>query len=171
MLYSLTYILNTDGRNWFEMEPPRLEVSYLPKCWNKHVPPCVIWGAMGEAHGWGVMCVVHLRWTVVEPCRTSFQMCRSWYFPIFLLKDGSLTQMYMAFLMVLIMPCASLPTMVKQSTLIGCPIAWLCWKKGDGLWGPSQFPDISLLTFYLDAFVPADYPTLLSTGVLVFGCH
>ena len=41
--------------------------------------------------------------------------------------DGSLTQMYMANEMVLVVLCASLPMMVKQSTLIGCPMAWLCW--------------------------------------------
>ena len=97
-----------------------------------------------------VMCIAHLRWSDGVFCRTSSQMCISWYFPIFLLRDGSLTQKYMASLMFLVMPCASLPIMVQQSALIGCPMARLCWWMG---WGalrcpfslpqsPSKFPDI-----------------------------
>ena len=35
--------------------------------------------------------------------------------------------------------------------------------------GPSQIPDILLLRFFLGAFVPVDYPTLLISRLLVFG--
>ena len=72
----------------------------------------------------GVMYVVTL--DEVKVCLVGpHPMCGSWYFPMFLLRDGSLTEMYMASLMVLVVPCASLLMMVKQSTLVGCPIAWL----------------------------------------------
>ena len=35
--------------------------------------------------------------------------------------------------------------------------------------GPSKSPDVVLLTICLDAFVPVDYPTVLNSGVFVFG--
>ena len=52
---------------------------------------------------------------------------RSCYFPRFLMRDGSLTQMNMASLVVLVMLCVSLLIMGMQSTLMECPVDWLCW--------------------------------------------
>ena len=45
--------------------------------------------------------------------RTSSQTCGRWYLPTFLLRDGSLTLMYRASLIVLIWFKSSLPTMLK----------------------------------------------------------
>ena len=59
-------------------------------------------------------------------------MCESWYFPKFLLSEGSLTQMYIASLMFLVIPCGSLSTIVKHSGLTGCPVELLQWWIGDG---------------------------------------
>ena len=44
---------------------------------------------------------------------TSSHICGSWYLPIFLFRDGSLTLISMASLMVLVMLWSSLPTMLK----------------------------------------------------------
>ena len=60
------------------------------------------------------------------------QMCGNWYFPMFLLSEGSLTLMNMASLMFLLLPCGSLCIMEKQSGLTGCPVELLCWWMGDG---------------------------------------
>ena len=46
---------------------------------------------------------------------TSSHICGSWYLPIFLFMDGTLTQISMASLMVLVMLWSSLPTMLKLS--------------------------------------------------------
>ena len=59
-------------------------------------------------------------------------MCGNWYFPMFLLSEGSLTLMNMASLMFLVLPCDSLCMMVKHSGLIGCPVVLLCWWMGEG---------------------------------------
>ena len=44
---------------------------------------------------------------------TSSQICGSWYLPIFLLRDGSLTLISIASLIVLVILWSSLPTMLK----------------------------------------------------------
>ena len=80
--------------------------------------------------GWPIGIVVvmgYLRWSDEVSYRTSSKMWGSWYFPRFpLLRDGSFTWINMASLMVLVMPCASLPTVEKQFRLTGCPVVWLC---------------------------------------------
>ena len=60
------------------------------------------------------------------------QTCGIWNFPKFLFKDRSLTSMYMASLMFLVSPCASLSTMVKHSGLTGCPVVEVCRCMGEG---------------------------------------
>ena len=57
---------------------------------------------------------------------TGSQICGSWYLPMFLLSERSLTWMNKASLMFLILPCGSLCMMVKQSGLTGCPVVLLC---------------------------------------------
>ena len=54
--------------------------------------------------------------------RTSSHTSGRWYLPIFLLRDGSLTLMYRAFLIVLIRFWSSLPSMLKllMVTLLWC---------------------------------------------------
>ena len=60
------------------------------------------------------------------PNKTPFHQWSSWYLPIFLLRDGSLTLMNMAFLMVIAMVCDFLPTIEKLSNLVWWPgvLAW-----------------------------------------------
>ena len=85
--------------------------------------------------GWsieGVMVVLsYLSHSDGVSWRTSSHMWGSWYFPRFLSRDGSLTWMYIASLMVLVTTCSSLPTMLKHSSLTGCPLVWLWWCIGD----------------------------------------
>ena len=53
-------------------------------------------------------------------------------FPSSWFKEGSLTLMYMASLMFLANPCASLSTMEKHSGLTGCPVEDVCRCMGEG---------------------------------------
>ena len=65
-------------------------------------------------------------------------MWGSWYFPWFLLRDLLFMQMNITSLMVLMMLCASLPRMEKQSTSTRCPCG-LAVKVNSG-WGSEKFP-------------------------------
>ena len=56
--------------------------------------------------------------------RTSCQICGRWYLPMFLLRDGSLTMIYRASLMVLVRFWSSLPTMSKFLILILSPVVY-----------------------------------------------
>ena len=58
-------------------------------------------------------------------CKMLSQMCGSWYFSRFLLRDGSLTCMNMASFMFLEGPCVSWCMILKHSGLIGCPVEML----------------------------------------------
>ena len=58
--------------------------------------------------------------------------CGSWYLPKFPFKEGSLALINMVSLMFLVVPCASLWTVLKQSGLLGCPVELVCWWMGDG---------------------------------------
>ena len=109
---------------------------------------CVLRGYERPIYG-EVIWLVLLSWSTWVSLRTSSQLCGGWVLPRFLLKDGSLTWMNMVSLMVLVMPCASLPIMVKFEPL----------PKS-----PSWFLNI-LLTIHLSAFVPVDCPTPLHSGV------
>ena len=110
-------------------------------------PPCVSLRRLGYC---GVVTKGYLKWRAGVSCRTSIQMWSSWYIPRFPLRDGSLTQVNMASLLVLVTLCTSLPTMEKQLTLIECPVDWLClymgWGGGSKVFcepvpkGPSQIP-------------------------------
>ena len=64
--------------------------------------------------------------------RTSSQICGRWYLPMFLLRDGSLTLIYRASLMVLIRFWSSLPTISKFSILMLWPVVLLWSNMGDG---------------------------------------
>ena len=64
---------------------------------------------------------------------TPSHMWGSWYLPRFLFNGESWTLMYMASLMVLVMPCNSLPSMEKLSSLMTCPVVWEWSKMGEGL--------------------------------------
>ena len=59
-------------------------------------------------------------------------MCRSWYFPRFLLSGGSCTWMNIASLMVLEWLLTSLCTMLNWLGSMGCPVVvlWRCMGEG-----------------------------------------
>ena len=54
--------------------------------------------------------------------RSSSQICSRWYLPMFLFRDGSLTLIYRASLMVLIRFWSSLPTISKFPILMLWPV-------------------------------------------------
>ena len=63
----------------------------------------------------------------------------AWYFLRFLQRDGSLTQMYMAFLMVPVTACVSLSTIVKHSKSTGYPVVHLAGLVNGG-WDSKMSP-------------------------------
>ena len=94
-------------------------------------------GSGGPSSGWVEMgrcgsAVYYLSWCVGVSCSIWFQICGNWYFPMFLLSEGSFTWMNMASLIFLVLPCGSLCIMVKQSGPTGCPVVLLCWWMRDG---------------------------------------
>ena len=64
--------------------------------------------------------------------RTSSQICGRWYLPIFLFRDGLLTLMYKASLIVLMRFWSSLPSMEKLSIVTASPevLMWSCIGEG-----------------------------------------
>ena len=108
------------------------------------------------------------------------QTCGSWNFPKFLFNDGSLTLMYMASLMFLVSPYASLSIMVKHSGLTGCPVVDVCKCMGEGegalrcslYFSPSVLPDspmyssVQLMLGHLYLYMT---PLLVSLGSLSLG--
>ena len=86
---------------------------------------------VGGLSGWG-WGLDGLHCSVEDACRRLSHMCRSWYFPRFLLRVGSCTQMNMASLMVLEWLLTSLCTMLNCSGSMGCPVVVLCKWMGEG---------------------------------------
>ena len=104
--------------------------------------------------------------------------CGSRNFPKFLFSDGSFTFMYMASLMFLMSPCASLSTMVKQSGLTRCPLVDVCRCMGDGALkcslylSPSDLPDSPMycsIQLMLGHWYLQITPLLVSLGSLSLG--
>ena len=82
--------------------------------------------------------------------RTLFQMCGRLYLPMFLLRVGLLTLMYMASLMALaLIFWPSLPMILKFSTDVVWPVIFWCSKIGEGAFKCS---------LYLSSNVLADSP-------------
>ena len=95
-------------------------------------PTCILCDmGMGWSINEGVVVLHYLSHSDGVSWSTSSHMWGSWYLPRFLLRDESLTQMYIFSVMVLVTPCDSLSTMVKYSKLTGCPVVWLWWCIGD----------------------------------------
>ena len=116
------------GVLWGEGIPHGTTLTKLGLC----MPPCILCD-MGVGHWGGVVVVLsYLNHSDGGSWSASSHMWGSWYLPRFLLGDGSLTQMCIAFLIVLVTPCDSLPIMVKHSSLTRCPLVWLWWCIGDG---------------------------------------
>ena len=93
---------------------------------------------------WVGRCYCHCRWNSQGSfifylslssemlARTSSQTCGRWYLPTFLFKDGSLTLMYIASLIVLIWFKSSLPTISKLLMVTWWPLMLLWSCMGDG---------------------------------------
>ena len=62
------------------------------------------------------MFIIYFSFNSGDLTNTSSQICGSWYLPIFLFRDGSLTLISMASLMVLVMLWSSLSTMLNIHT-------------------------------------------------------
>ena len=121
---------------------------------------------------------VYLSWRSRALNKTSFNIWCNWYFPMFLLRDGSLTLTKIMSLMVLVRVCDSLPTIKKLSNLVWwCEVlAWsLMWKVP---WdAPLTFPQRSL-QFPLYALhhipiyhTPVYYCTFMCHVILVLRGH
>ena len=65
-------------------------------------------------------------------CNMLSQTCGCWYFPKFLLSNGSFTHMNMASFIFLEGPCVSWCMILKHCGLRGCPVELLCWWMGRG---------------------------------------
>ena len=87
----------------------------------------------------------YLRWRSWVLNRTSSNMWPNWNLPMLILRNRSLTLMYMASVMVLVMLSVSLSTMEKLSTLVTLAVVltWSSWGRGpcDVTWA---FPQCSL---------------------------
>ena len=92
-----------------------------------------------------------------------------WYLPTFLLRNRSLTLMYKASLMVLVILCASLLTMEKLSTLIQGGVLRCSLNLFSK--GPCQLNYVLLFTVSMGTLKPVDYPTSLSNLILFLGGH
>ena len=82
---------------------------FMPPVW------CMVGGEGPTVAGFVVL--HYLKYSKGVFCSTLSDMCGSWYFPRFLLRYGSFTQMYIASSMVLVTPCDSLSTMLKHLKL------------------------------------------------------
>ena len=103
-------------------------LTSVVRCWHKlctHCPcahqECVWLSTVG---GWSCG-RDYLRWKSGVLNRASSHMWDNWNLPMLLLRNGSLTLMYMASLMVLVM-YMSLPTVEKLSTLVWWPVVLVC---------------------------------------------
>ena len=144
---------------WGKDHTYQCEVCF-PTVWQRGVAHC------------GMAVEYYLRWRAGMPCRTSCQMWGNWNLHRFLFRDGSMIPMNMASLIVLVMPCASLCTMEKLSTLM---TSFIYGGGGPKIFlkpvpkGLSLFSNVLLFTTWLGTFKPVDYPTLLGESVLIPG--
>ena len=96
---------------------------------------CLVADGMATA-GWLGRC--YLPWSIYFNfssevlSRTSSHMWGRWYLPMFLLRDGLLTLIYNASLIVLLRFWSSLPTILKLSILTWWPLMLLWSKIGEG---------------------------------------
>ena len=133
-----------------------------------HVPPPWL-----VQRGWwreGVLLAVkgrlgYLSCNIGVSCRMLSHIYGNWYFPWFLFKEGSFTQINMASLVFLEVPWASLSMMLKQSGLTGWPVELLCWWMGDEALrcslilspkSPSRFSYVFIWTIDVRAFEMVD---------------
>ena len=108
---------------------------------------------------------------------TSSHMCGRWYLPMFLLRDGLFTLMYIAPLIVLIRFWSSLPTILKLSKVVLWPVI-LKWSyirevplRCSLNLSPSILDDslLFIITLHPVTFVSLDDTIFLCDGILIFG--
>ena len=92
------------------------------------IEPCVDQGGHQALMLWGC----YLSLGSGDLTNTSSYICGSWYLPIFLFRDGSLTLISIASLMGLAILWSSLPTMLKFSRERSWPVVLWChgWVSG-----------------------------------------
>ena len=93
--------------------------------WKMLLPPrvCVLVGRC-YSHKWLMelpQVSIYFKFSSGMLSRTSSQICGRWYLPILLFRDGLLTLIYKASLMVLMRFWSSLPNMEKLSKVTGWP--------------------------------------------------
>ena len=111
--------------------------------------------------------------------RTSSHMCGRWYLPMFLLRDGLFTLMYIASLIALIRFWSSLPSKLKLSMVVLWPVMLKRSYVGRGPSGVPEplskcywwLPCICIITLHPVVFVSVDDVTLLCDGILIFGSN
>ena len=133
-LYLLIWCQNMAGK-----KVPKYRLGEERHPWKDHTYPnkevivyLLVRGVVQWGCGESVCKGDHCKWRAGMSCNTPSQMCGSWYLSRFLFKGGSLTWMYMASLMVLVMPWDSLSTSDKLSSLMECPVVWEWWKMVGG---------------------------------------
>ena len=160
------------GVNWYTWGKDHTDM--MKNC----VYPCV-WHGKGACPFRGVVAPDYLRWSDWVSCRTSSQMWGSWYFHRFLLRNASFKQMNIASLKVLVMPCASLSTMVNSPQKLDVLWSGIVFKWGMGLWDvPLAYPQMSfliplyiLLHSLLESIQNGKLPHFLTHSILVFWGH
>ena len=142
--------------------------------------PHLLYGKPMErlVHEGGVVKLRYLSWSDGVSCKTSSHMCESWYFPKFLLREGSSTWIYMASFMFLV---TTLWFPVNYGEALGaywvsCTLAMVVFRG----WGPqvflesvpkgsAWFPYVFLRTVDVWAFKFIYNPTFLSLLSLSLG--
>ena len=108
----------------------------------------VVWDGRCYCHGrWNSQgsFIFYLSLSSEMLARTSSQTCGRWYLPTFLFKDGSLTLMYIASLIVLIWFKSSLPTIFKivDGNLVTTDVAMVMYGRGGFQMFLEPFPKCS----------------------------
>ena len=136
--------------------------SYRTMWFSRVSPPLMLKGYYLD--------VIYFSFSSGDLTNTTSHICCSWYLPIFLSRDGSLTLISTASLMVLAMFRSSLPTMLKLSRDTSWPVMlkWPC--TGDGaLICSLNFQQILCLTplhiifftYYPTTLISVNHSTLL----------
>ena len=137
--------------------------------------PCValrVWPIVG-----GQLRGCYLGWRAGMFSRTSSQMWGSWNLPTFQLRDGPLTLMYIACLMILVVlyllahyvEIVHTDVMPRGVTMVidGVRVPEVFFEPFPK--SPCRVPFVFLIAIHLVTLVPVDYPTFLSDIIPVFG--
>ena len=110
--------------------------------------------------------------------KTSSHLCDSWYFPMSLLRDGSLILINMASMVVLAKLWDSLLTILKLSTFVKfCGESMFINEKGSSgvflksfIKGSCRFTNVLLTTLYFDTLLPVNHFMWMLLSLLLFPC-